>query len=199
MCSKTVLFLVKQFLIIQLSQSWDTHLLYYLHYHDTLAYIIYAVDNTFVSTLNHLNIPNPKRVYHKYLVSYSMTNISALIVIIASILNAVDKPSSDSVWQVSYTPIFVPFIWLIPAKLYNNEFARFKICSQNIGNDEIKSSIAVTFRSLYHFQNTLAMASIMSVVIFVYLIINNKYSSIFTPLAIIQTVFPCVILTSIIS
>lgn len=202
---KTTLLLIKQCLIKILSQSlWDIifsilSLLSLI----TLTYITYAVDKVFVERVVNLRVATKKiskRIYRKYLISYSLTNISSFWVVIASILSASHRDKikhNHNLRIISNLTIFAPFLWLYFGKLYNNEFARFKYDIMN--NKKNIKSIPSTIQSLYHFENNMIIACLIVVIGFLYQMIKTSSSdiNIFMPLLTMQLIFPCILVLSL--
>ena len=165
-CSlKTALLASKQVLIIQITKhkwSWTTvYSVLSVITVCTLAYITYAIDGNFVNNINALNLRNinAKRLYHTYLVSYIITCLNSLLILITSVtFSDVNEHGIENDYFALMT-IFAPFVWILFAKWYNNEFARFKSDISILSKNGSINAIPSTPRSLYHFQNAVIISS----------------------------------------
>eukprot|EP01084_Bolivina_argentea_P270071 459143_1 len=203
---KIILLLIKQILIMTLSQPvWSTvfAILSTISW-ITLAYITYAIDGTFISNLTELKLTHPKRFYHKYLICYTTTNIAILVMLMTSLLSASHNSIKfqyqycNSVCAVSIAAILFPFIWLTVAKLYNNEFARFKkdIITHKNGNRQKINSVPITLRSVEHFQQNLVIGCLISASMLGFILATNEYSPVYTPICVFQVFLPLIIVIS---
>ena len=175
--TKTVMVICKQMLIMGLSQkTWATiySVLCGISF-CAVAYITYGIDRNFRELSMIINVftnINLKRLYQTYLVSYIVTCVSTILILITGVLYfnvSQDGDGDENVDVFATLSVFGPFVWITFGKLYNNEFVRFKADIEILAKKEEKLKvIPSTPRSLFHFQNSVIITSMSTIVWFIY-------------------------------
>ena len=128
-----------------------------------------------------------------------MQNVNAkrLLALITSVLyfDLIKHGNSDKDY-FGIMCIFAPFLWIICAKLYNNEFTRFQSDISILLKGASINAIPATPRSLYHFQNVVVIISACIVFLCIvssFWLINAAEKNSLISILIVQILFACVL------
>ena len=200
--AKTALLIVKQVLVMILSEwIWTTvYSILYAISLCTLAYITFGIDGKFIRLTSILPNLDGKKLYQTYLISYIVTCLSSALTLITSILyfDCQNRVWTDPTQKFAICIIFGPFTWITFAKLYNNEFTRFKSDITILSKNEAGlNTIPSTPRSLYHFQYSVTVSSISMIFgmifwSFIYVIEDDPRNQ-FLIIFVLQMIFACII------